>query len=226
VFLPDRNRLFAVGDFNKSDTGPGDLAVWELDFGQEPPIQITQPPAYSGGDQDVTVNPDNPREIVFTRYAYVGTQLAEQLAWLDVSSDTLVALTSPDRPSRQAAYSPDAQQIAYVQHGGTGEEDLYVADLQVTGDQAELDNARQIVTGTIANPVWSPDGSALTYLAMTGNGFQLWSVALQRDPTGSMVPGEPRQITNGPAVDATSRPVLLTREQAGEVRQWLTPAAT
>jgi len=221
IFVPGRQRLFVLGDFNKSSTGPGDLAVWELGLGQEPPVQITRPPAYAGGDQDVTADPDDPRQIIFTRYAYVGTQLIEQLEWLDVSSDTLVPLTATDQPSRQASYSPDAKHIAFVRRGPAMEEDLYMADVQVANGRAQLDNARQLVSGVIANPVWSPDGSTLAYLAEVADGFQLWSTAFRRDADGTESPGLPRQITTGSGVDATSRPVYLTGNQAKQVQQWL-----
>jgi Tol biopolymer transport system component len=169
----------------------------------------------------VTVNPAEPGQIIFTRYTYDGEQLVEQLQWLDVSVDTPVALTTPDQAARQASYSPDAKEIAFVQRGPGSHEDLYLADLQVSNGHAELVEPRQVVSGVIANPVWSVDGNALGYLALTGDGFQLWSVDIQRDADGAESFGDPRQVTSGPSLDATSRPVSLTRDQADEVRQWL-----
>ena len=224
VFVAENQRLYVLGDFNKLSTGPGDLAVWQLGFGQELPVQITRPPAYTGGDQDVTVDPHNPGRIVFTRYAYVGAQLVEQLQWLDVSTDTLVPLTAPGQPSRQASYSPDATELAFVQRDG-GHEDLYVAHLQVIAGRAQLDEPRKVVSGVVANPVWSADGNTLAYLALTSNGFQLWSVDIQRDADGGETFGEPRQLTAGASVDATSRPVYLSAQQADAVRQWVTSPA-
>jgi Tol biopolymer transport system component len=212
-----------IGDFNKASTGPGDLAVWEVAFDQAAPLQITSPPAYSGGDQDVTVDPQDARQIIFTRYAYVGSQLDEQLQWLDVANDRLVALTSPDQSARQASYAPDGGEIAFVQRGPASQEDLYVARLDISDRRAALVDPREVATGVIANPVWTPDGSTLTYVALTSNGFQLWSVDVQRDAGGAEMFGAPRQITRGPSVDATSRPVFLTLQQVDEIRQWLLP---
>jgi hypothetical protein len=220
VFIPDRERLYLLGDFNKSSTSAGDLAVWELSLAQDPPIQITNPPAYAGGDQDVTVNPEDPHQIIFTRYVYQGSQLVEQLQWMDVTANTPIALTPADQSARQASYSPDAKEIAFVRHGSGSEENLYLADLQVSNGRAEIDESRQVVSGIIANPVWASDGKALGYLALTGDGFQLFSVDVRRDTDGTEMFGEPRQITSGSGLDATSRPVFLTSAQAGELREW------
>jgi Tol biopolymer transport system component len=75
----------------------------------------------------------------------------------------------------------------------------------------------------MANPVWSPDGSELAYDALTKDQFQLWSLDLMPDTTGALqTVGHPRQITNGPGVDATSRPVFMTRDQTARIRDWLT----
>src|SRR5262249_3005927 len=153
---------------------------------------------------DVTVDPQDARQIIFTRYAYVGSQLVERLQWLDVSNDRLVALTGPDHSARQASYSPDAREIAFVQRGSGSQEDLYVASLDTADGHATLVDPRAVATGMIANPVWTPDGSTLAYVALTANGFQLWSVDVQRDAGGAETFGPPRQITRGSSVDATS----------------------
>ena len=226
VFLPGRQRLYALGDFNKSSTGVGDLAVWELGFDVKPPVQITRPSSYAGGDQDVSVDPEDPRQVVFTRYAYAGSQLVEQLQWLDVSTDRLVALTSPDQPSRQASYSPDATELAFVQRTDGGPEELYVAHIQLADGRPQLDEPQPAVTGVIGNPVWCPDASSLIYVGIAGDQFQVWLVGVQRDPDGTETFDKPRQMTTGPGVDASSRPVCMTPELANQVRQWLAQIPT
>jgi Tol biopolymer transport system component len=170
----------------------------------------------------VTFNPQNPQQIIFTRYAYVGTQLVEQLQWLDVSTETaVVPLTPPEQPARQASYSPDGAEVAYVQHGDGSAEDLYVAQVQVANASAQLNNARRVATGLIAQPLWSSDGGSLYYIALTNEQFQIWSLTVQRDVDGAETFGRPHQVTTGGSVDATSRPVYMTREQADLVRKWL-----
>jgi hypothetical protein len=225
VFVPGRQDLYVVGDFSKSSTGPGSLALWELNLQERAVVQITRPPEYAGGDQDVTFNPSNPSQIIFTRYSYAGTRLLEQLQWLDVTTRTLAALSPPDRPARQASYSPDGTAIAFVQAGQGTNQDLWAARIQLSATGALLEDPRQLASGVIANPVWSPDGSQLAYLALTGDQFQLWSQTMARDSNGDMrIVGQPRQVTNGQSVDATSRPVFMTRDQAARIRDWLTVA--
>jgi Tol biopolymer transport system component len=226
VFVPARQRLYVVADLNKANTGPGDLAIWEVGLDTSQPLQLTHPPAYSGGDQDVTINPEDARQIIFTRYEYVGAQLVEQLQWLDVTTSRLVALTQNDQAARQASYSPDATEIAFVQHGSAAHEDLYVATLDTSSGRAQLGTPREVATGTIANPVWTPDGTALAYVALTAHGFQLFSVGVMHNASGEETFGPPKQLTEGPSIDATSRPVFLTLEQADEIRGWFaTPAS-
>jgi hypothetical protein len=226
AFVPGRPRLYALADFDKASTGVGDLAVWEVSLEPGPPIQITRPTAYTGGDQDVTVDPHDAGRVVFTRYAYDGTQLVEQLEWLDIATDTLVPLTNTDTPSRQAAYSPDGTELAFVQRGDDMQDALFVAPVQIDNKRVQLGDPQLVATGGVANPVWTPDGETLAYIGATHDGFQILSVDAQRDADGTESFSEPHQMTSGPSVDATSRPVYLSREQADQVRQWLAAPAT
>jgi dipeptidyl aminopeptidase/acylaminoacyl peptidase len=222
VFVPGKQSMYVLGDFNKSNTGVGDLAVWELNLQGEIIGQVTRPPAYAGGDQDVTVNPTDPRQLIFTRYSYAGTQLSEQLQWLNVTSGgSAVPLTRDNQASRQASYSPDGTQIAFVQAGPGQEEDLYVARVDVSGNQPELTNVQEVARGVIANPTWTPDGTGLAYVALTGAQFQVWALDIRTDSHGTLTISQPRQMTHGPEVDASSRPLLLTVGQANQLKDWL-----
>ena len=223
VFVPGRQQMYVLGDFNKDSTGPGNLAIWQLSFQENSVVQITRPPDYAGGDQDITVNPEDPHQIVFTRYAYNSTRLIEQLEWTDVTTNSTVALSQPETPSRQAAYSPDGTSIAFVQVGQGTAQDLWVAQVELASDGPRLKDARLAVSGMVANPVWSPDGSELAYVSLANDRFQVSSVSVTRDPVAGILSfGQPRQVTNGAGVDANSRPVYMTREQSARVRDWLT----
>jgi hypothetical protein len=223
VLLPGGERAYVLGDFNKSATGAGNLAIWQLTLSSGAAVQVSYPPAYGGGDQDVTINPQNPKQIIFTRYSYdSNAQMVEQLQWFDLAEKTVVALTPPDQSARQANISPDGSQVAFVEHGDGTQQDLYIADLQLTGTKAELVNVRQVATGLIANPVWSPDGGSLAYIGLTNDQFQLWLIGIDHEADGTETFQPPKQLTKGPAIDATSRPVFLSADQADAVRQWLT----
>jgi hypothetical protein len=67
--------------------------------------------------------------------------LVEQLQSLDVSSNVLVALTPPDRSARQASYSPDAKEVAFVQDGPDA---LEACTLQTCGRVVGAPNWRSL----------------------------------------------------------------------------------
>jgi Tol biopolymer transport system component len=221
AFVTGEPRLYVLSDFNKTSTGAGDLAIWQLNIQTGAVLQLTHPPAYTGGDQDIAVNPTNPRQIIFTRYSYDGPQLIEQLEWLDTNVENAVTLTGPDHSARQASISPDGTQVAYIQQGGGANQDLFVGGLVVDKNQPQLVNVQQVASGVIANPAWSPDGGRLAYLALAGDRFQIYAVDVQLQADGSETFGDPRQITSGAGVDSTSRPIFLTPDQADQVQQWL-----
>jgi len=221
VFIPDSQRLLFLSDHNKESTGVGDLAVWELDLQQGTFTQITHPPAYTGGDQDISVNPKNGREIVFTRYVYGDSgQLTEELAWLDLGTNIAVALTASEHPSRQASFSPDGHQLAFVQTVGQAE-NLFVSQIDRSASKPRLVGAQSVATGMIAEPIWRPDGKEIAYIGLVNRHFQLFTVSVDRSTDGKETFGRPQQVTNGSGLDATSRPVWLTSSEARSLPEWL-----
>ena len=221
VLLSSSPRAYVLSDHDKQTTGVGDLAVWELDLASGQLVQITHPPAYGGGDQDVTVNPQASRQIVFTRYAYdEAGQLMEQLQWLDVLAGTLVPLTPADHRVRQAQLAPDGTHLAFVQTDGQ-EENLYAGTLDTSGGSPTLAHVTLLAHGQIAQPAWSPDGTAIAYAAVAGDAFQLWSLPVRFGADGTPTAGQARQLTNGAGIDATSRPVVLSEASARAVRKWV-----
>jgi len=60
--------------------------------------------------------------------------------------------------------------------------------------------------GTARAPTFSPDGKQLAFLAIApgGNSFDLWVLDLQPGANGAPQPSQPRQITQGMALDADS----------------------
>lgn len=223
AILAGGRRVYVLSDLNKSATGAGDLAIWSLDLPSGTPRQITQPQEYTGGDQDIALRPRDPDTLVFTRYTYANnSQLVEGLVWLTVSADKTTALTSPDHPARQPSFAPDGKSIAFVQTDGPAD-NLYVGRID-SSPLPRLADVGQAATGTIAQPVWSPDGTQLAYLMLTNRQFQLWARPISRAADGTFVMGTPRQITHGDGVDAASRPVWLSGATAAAVPSWLKSA--
>lgn len=226
VFLAKDPQLYALSDSNKSSTGVGDLAIWELDPAGDVIRQITRPDDYTGGDQDVSVNPLNDQQMIFTRHRYDARgNPIEELDFLDRSNGAAVPLSAPETPTRQAAYSPDGTHIAFVQTELPSEV-LYVAALDTSSGTPQIANPHQVATGVTAMPVWRPDGGALAYMQLTKRRFEVFSVPLQASLDSDTPFGAPQQLTNEDGVDATSRPVWMTSEQIASVKSWLLSATS
>jgi hypothetical protein len=224
------NHLLMLSDRDKTTTAIGGLAVWDLDVAGGAAKQLTHPPDYTGGDQDVAVNPTNAGQLVFTRYRYDNQgQLVEELEWLDLATGRLAPLTPPDQPSRQAAFAPDGQHLAFVQGAGPDQK-LVVGRLVAEAPAAvpQLADLQPVAGGSlVAQPVWRVDGAALAYIALVKRRFELWAVPVSSSPAGQPEFGQPARFASTPSVDATSRPVWLSDEAAASLRQWLevSPAA-
>jgi hypothetical protein len=223
----DGASLFLLSDYNPSTTGVGDLAIWQLDLPQARPRQITKPAEYTGGDQDIALSPSNPHQLVFTRYGYGNDQQQlEQLNWLDLNVGVPVALTPPESPSRQLAFAPDGQHVAFVQSDSGGEH-LYAGQLDTSGSQPQLTDVNQVDGGVTAQPTWRADGNAIAYIALINHQFQLWTMNVNVDPDGHIHTDTPHQLGHVNTIDATSRPVWLTDDEAHDVQTWLAePAAS
>lgn len=221
TFDPSTATLYALSDRDKAATGVGDLAVWQLDATGTSAHQVTHPPEYTGGDQDVTINPLNGQQMIFTRYRYGASgELVEELDWLDRTSGQLVSLTPPDEASRQAAYAPDGSHVAFVRTVGATET-LFVGRLDLSDGTAKLVDVSEVVRGVTAQPTWRPDGGALAYLALTKRRFEVWTIAVEPANGGGERFGSPRALTNDDDVDARSRPVWLPDETIASLERWL-----
>lgn len=175
----------------------------------------TTPNTGTGGDTDPI--PLASGGVIFTKYSIDATsKVHAQLWWAASPRDSGHALTTPEQDCSQPALSADGTQLAMVCTNGDQVSRLVVAPVTVTASTATpaatgsagpaLGAPRVLVDGTLtAQPVWSPSGDGLIYLAPadTGANFQLWWLA----GAGSQHPQAPVQVTTSLGFDATSRPV-------------------
>jgi TolB protein len=124
--------------------------------------------------------------------------------------------------SYDPAFSPDGTLLAFAARIN-GRTDVFV--IRTTTAAASAEDAPAIDTeatpttsaaaetpiqltsiGTARAPAFSPDGKQLAFLAIApgGNSFDLWVLDLEIEADGALVPGQPRQITQGMALDADS----------------------
>lgn len=138
--------------------------------------------------------------------------------------DPSVAITPKDTNKQclQPNFSPDGNYIAYIQRMGASQMGLYVMKVpeNVTQDPNDetiaakalepYKKASLILTQQyISQPVWSPDGTHIAYLAYNNNVFNIWLATMKVDAkTGAYtMAGTPVQLTDaGGHLDGESRP--------------------
>ena len=128
---------------------------------------------YAGGDSRPVPVADG--GLLFVRYAYEGTTVTSQLMLIRQARGPAVQLTAGMDRCDEPSVSPDGQRVAMVCSYGKQMTSLEVAAF----DGTSLGPRQALVTGVqAAQPVWSPDGTQLLYVAPVGitGHFQLWSV--------------------------------------------------
>lgn len=129
---------------------------------------------YAGGDAHPV--PVSNGGLLFVRYAYAGANITSQLELIRQARGVPVPLTAGADRCDEPSLSPDGRRVAMVCSYGKQATSLEVASF----DGTSLGPRQVLVTGVqAAQPVWSPDGTQLAYLAPVGitGHFQLWSVA-------------------------------------------------
>lgn len=179
----------------------------------------------------------HPEQIVYTHFAYdsTGTNQVIQIFLEDATAianhpgqykptfDPAVALTPVDTKveNLQPAFSPDGNALAYIRRQENGQMGLYVMPTpteDVTSDPnnptiqqqalAPYKKSSLILSGQfISQPVWSPDGKQIAYLAYNNNTFDIWLASINVDTKTGVysMKGSPIQLTSG-GIDGDSRP--------------------
>jgi Tol biopolymer transport system component len=134
--------------------------------------------------------------------------------------DPGVAITNPKDQNLQPAFSPDGNAIVYVRREAPSQMGLYVMPVPegVTTNPNDLKveqkalvpytKSSHILSGLyVSQPVWSPDGKQIAYIAYINNEFDLWlaNITFNAKTGRYSLQGNPLQLTTG-GVDGNSRP--------------------
>ena len=134
--------------------------------------------------------------------------------------DPGIAITDPKVQNIQPAFSPDGNSIVYVRREAPSQMGLYIMPVPngVTSNpndpkvmqQALLPykKSSHILSGLyVSQPVWSPDGKQIAYIAYNNNEFDLWlaNIAINAKTGQYSLQGNPVQLTTG-GIDGNSRP--------------------
>lgn len=140
--------------------------------------------------------------------------------------DPGIAITDGKTPALQAAFSPDGNAIAYVQNDSNTQMSLDIMPVppdtitqtpndpkteQLAMQAYQTQSSKLLSTLYIEQPVWSPDGKQLAYIAYNSGSFDLWITNVNHNAkTGAYtVQGSPIQVTTG-GVDGEVRPVWIS----------------
>lgn len=214
AFSTDGRRLAYVTDRGKKPSDPqhlqpNDLGVWQYDTVTRQTSRVTTPVAYTGGDSDPTFRPGATDQLAYTSYLYDGypLQSVARLTWMSTETGRSVFLSPSLARTLQPSFSPDGKLLAFVRGGATSD-DLYVmpvaATYAVEPHPDPTESATLVQAGTVAQPVWAPDGSALAFLMLVNGSFDLYMLPISTDG-GVRATGHPVAITHGSFFDADSR---------------------
>ena len=166
-------RASAVVYSSNCGTGGDDFNIWRLDLSSGKRIQIT---SGSNFDDQPDVSPDG-KWIVYTSWPSNSPSV-----W-KVRAEGGIPVRLVAKQARQPFVSPDGKQIVCQVREITGPWHVAIASFD-TGDIVREFSR----IGADSAPVrWSPDGSALDYIAVEGASSQIW-----RQPLNG---GPPQQLT-------------------------------
>jgi Tol biopolymer transport system component len=148
------------------------------------------------GHQDPAWSPDG-RYLLFVKNARDGSRGAPVVMRYDTTTQKATAVTGPGYTS--PAWSPDGRYIAATRTTSFGT-DVVILD---AARGSEL--LRVTSNGSSFDPVWSPAGTTIAYLSLSGGVTDLWSVGVTM-AGGPALKGGPLQLTISAGLDAASRP--------------------
>ncbi|MEO1074795.1 MAG: winged helix-turn-helix domain-containing protein, partial [Bacteroidota bacterium] len=139
-----------------------------------------------------------------------------RLAALDPATGTRRLLTDPPGGTLGDLYpaaSPDGRTVAFVRHDAQGEEDLFLLDL-------DGETPRRITTDGrgVRGHAWTPDGSAIVYVANRAGAEALWRVGVDGG-TATRLPVAVAGRWRSPTL-ATGRLVLAAQQVEIDLLAW------
>ena len=166
-YSPTGHVLFARG--NNLFAAPLDVDQLEVTGPTVPVVQGVR--VENGGALQAVISRDG-----VLVYAPAGGALGTQLVWVDRTGNIESVLDEQRRLFFSPRISPDGEQVV-VQINDRGNTDLFVYDVASRGVRRLTDDRRATA------PLWTYDGSGITYGSRTTDGYAIKSLALDGSST-------------------------------------------
>ncbi|MEP7188092.1 MAG: hypothetical protein ABI901_02740 [Roseiflexaceae bacterium] len=124
-----------------------------------------------------------------------------------VAGGSAAPLVGAPAQSYDPAWAPDGRWLAFAGRANGRTDVFAIRSKSPATDTGATTSPIQLTSlGTARAPAFSPDGKQLAFLAIApgSNSFDLWVLDLETSADGTLTPGQPRQITQGMALDADS----------------------
>lgn len=208
----DGKTILYSSDRYKLQTAPSeirqlDLAIYAINPNGSNLRQLTMPARGAGGDTDPQFV-GRSQEYLYDHWAYhmqgglaVGQPDSQLMIRTLNNPNAVWTLTGLSTQIVQPTVNRTGNRVAYVQNIGATSQ-LVVARLIQTKAGPQLQGARVIATGRIAQPAFTPNGRSVSYLLADGDGFAIHLEPVQGGPSVTLTEA-------GTGVDALSRPIWV-----------------
>lgn len=197
VWSPVGEELIFVSDKGGLDPFSDPLYMWYSESWDIPPYPLPASEALGILQESPTLSPNGGMAAFVTRETVSDTVRTTEIWTLDLETGIAEPLVQHPGGAYSPAWSPDGNDIAYVQRDGTNN-DIWIQPVD-GGEPYRLTEVE-----SVASPTWSPDGNFIAFFHLRDGAFQASYVELQRDSSGRISASEPQRLFTANHIDAQS----------------------
>lgn len=194
---PAGEQLIYVSDKGQFDQYSRPLYLWYSETFDVGPYMLNASAEIGATQEMPAFSPDGDTVAFVVRNEREFGNRVSEIWLLDLNSATWESFVESPEGSYAPDWAPDAQNIVYVQRTGTSN-DLWIAPL----DGSEPYQITEI--GSVASPVWSPDGKFIAFFRENKGNFEAWYVEVTPDENGRLTASEPEHLFSADDIDTVS----------------------